>query len=97
MANGNGKKKTRKWWIIGGALLLVVILAGVLVAAKSGGNKIEASKLAKVEKGDLAKTPTGRPIKSGPAQRAYDGHPALARAEDAHGRGFAPFAVQFGQ
>ncbi len=56
MANGNGKKKTRKWWIIGGALLLVVILAGVLVAAKSGGNKIEASKLAKVEKGDLAKS-----------------------------------------
>lgn len=56
MANGNGKKKTRKWWIIGGALILVVVLAGVLVAAKSGGTKIESSKLAKVEKGDLAKS-----------------------------------------
>ena len=56
MANGNGKKKTRKWWIIGGALLLVVILAGVLIAAKSGSTKIEPSKLAKVEKGDLAKS-----------------------------------------
>ncbi|MDT8069234.1 MAG: efflux RND transporter periplasmic adaptor subunit [Terriglobia bacterium] len=56
MANGNGKKKTRKWWIIGGALVLVVVLAGVLVAAKSGGTKIEPSKLAKVEKGDLAKS-----------------------------------------
>ncbi len=41
MANGNGKKKTRKWWIIGGALILVVVLAGVLIAAKSGGTKIE--------------------------------------------------------
>ncbi len=56
MANGNGKKKTRKWWIIGGALILVVVLAGVLIAAKSGGTKIEPSKLAKCEKGDLAKS-----------------------------------------
>jgi HlyD family secretion protein len=56
VANGNGKKKTRKWWIIGGALVLVVVLAGVLVAAKGGGAKIEPSKLAKVEKGDLAKS-----------------------------------------
>ena len=56
MANGNGKKKTRKWWIIGGALILVVVLTGVLIAAKSGGTKIEPSKLAKVEKGDLAKS-----------------------------------------
>jgi HlyD family secretion protein len=56
VANGNGKKKTRKWWIIGGALILVVVLTGVLIAAKSGGTKIEPSKLAKVEKGDLAKS-----------------------------------------
>jgi HlyD family secretion protein len=56
VANGNGKKKSRKWWIIGGTLFLVVILVGGLVAAKSGGNKIEASKLAKAEKGDLAKS-----------------------------------------
>ncbi len=56
MANGNGKKKSRKWWIIGGTLFLVVILVGGLVAAKSGGNKIEPSKLAKAEKGDLAKS-----------------------------------------
>jgi HlyD family secretion protein len=52
----NGKKKTRKWWIIGGALVLVVVLAGVLIAAKSGGTQIDPSKLAKVEKGDLAKS-----------------------------------------
>lgn len=56
MANGNGKKKTRKWMYFGGATLLILALVIGLVAAKSGGTKIEPSKLAKVEKGDLAKS-----------------------------------------
>lgn len=55
MANGNGKKR-KKFWIIGGTLVLVLALVIVLVAAKSGGSKIEPSKIAKVEKGDLAKS-----------------------------------------
>jgi HlyD family secretion protein len=56
MANGNGKKKKKRLiWIIS-VTLLVLVCAGVLIAAKSGGTKIEASKLAKVEKGDLAKS-----------------------------------------
>ncbi len=55
MANGNGKKR-KKFWIIGGTLFLVLALVIVLVAAKSGGTKIEPSKIAKVEKGDLAKS-----------------------------------------
>lgn len=55
MANGNGKKR-KKFWIIGGTAILVVLLVGGLVAAKSGGTKIEPSKISKVEKGDLAKS-----------------------------------------
>src|SRR5262249_47627745 len=56
VANGNGKKKRsrRLLYAIGG---VSVIILGVLVfvAATRGGNKIDPSKLAKVEKGDLAK------------------------------------------
>lgn len=55
MANGNGKKR-KKYWIIGGTLLLVLVFVVVLVAANGGGTKIEPSKIAKVEKGDLAKS-----------------------------------------
>src|SRR5258706_14800586 len=56
--NGNGKKKRRKriiiWSSIGAALVILVV-AGALIAS-SGGTKIDPSKLAKVEKGDLAKS-----------------------------------------
>jgi len=56
VANGNGKKKKKRiFWIIG-VVVLVLIGAGVLIAAKTGGTKIDPSKLAKVEKGDLAKS-----------------------------------------
>jgi HlyD family secretion protein len=55
VANGNGKKR-KKFWIIGGTSILVVGLVIGLVAAKSSGTKIEPSKIAKVEKGDLAKS-----------------------------------------
>jgi HlyD family secretion protein len=55
--NGNGKKKRRKR-IIYGVIAAVVVLgiAGGLIAATSGGTKIDPSKLAKVERGDLAKS-----------------------------------------
>ena len=55
--NGNNKKKRRKLFIWGGVgLALVLLIAGGVFAAKSGGTKIDPSKLAKVEKGDLAKS-----------------------------------------
>ena len=55
--NGNAKKKRRRRIIWGSiAAVLVLVVAGVLIAATSGGTKIDASKLAKVEKGDLAKS-----------------------------------------
>ena len=55
--NGNGKKKRRKRIIIYASIAVVVILvvAGALVAYSSGV-KIDSSKLAKVERGDLAKS-----------------------------------------
>ena len=55
--NGNGKKKRRKLIIWGGIGLGIVLLIAVgVVAATRGGTKIDPSKLAKVEKGDLAKS-----------------------------------------
>ena len=55
--NGNGKKKRRKRIIYGViAAVVVLLVAGALIAATSGGTKIDPSKLAKVEKGDLAKS-----------------------------------------
>ena len=56
--NGNGKKKRRKRIIIWSsitAVVLVLVVAGALIAS-TGGTKIDPSKLAKVEKGDLAKS-----------------------------------------
>ena len=55
--NGNGKKKRNRrmiYIIIG----VVVVLTGVIgvIAATRGGTKIDPSKLAKVERGDLAKS-----------------------------------------
>ena len=55
--NGNNKKKRRRliiWGSVG--LVLVLLIAAGVIAAKSGGTKIDPSKLAKVEKGDLAKS-----------------------------------------
>jgi HlyD family secretion protein len=57
--NGNGqKKKRRKRIIIISAIVLVfvVIVGGAVVAFSHGSSKIDPSKLAKVEKADLAKS-----------------------------------------
>jgi HlyD family secretion protein len=56
MANGNEKQRRRMIWI--GAIIFVVCLlaAGGLMAARSGGKKIDPTKLGKVERGDLAKS-----------------------------------------
>jgi len=55
--NGNGKKKQRKRIIIVGIIVGVVLVGALgLYAVARGGTKIDPSKLAKVEKGDLAKS-----------------------------------------
>lgn len=57
MANGNGKNKKRKrLFVVGGSILGIIIIVLGVVAATRGGAKIDSSKLAKVEKGDLAKS-----------------------------------------
>jgi HlyD family secretion protein len=56
--NGNSKKKRRKRIIIWSSIAIVVValvVTGVVIAS-TGNNKIDPSKLAKVEKGDLAKS-----------------------------------------
>jgi len=57
--NGNGKAKKRRKriiiWSSVGVVLLILVVTGVLIAS-SGGTKIDPSKLARVEKGDLAKS-----------------------------------------
>ncbi len=55
--NGNGKKKKRKrlLYVIGSLVALVLIVLAV-TAATHGGTKIDPTKLAKVERGDLAKS-----------------------------------------
>jgi HlyD family secretion protein len=55
--NSNGKKKRRKRIIITSIVVFIVLIfAGVLTAFSRGGTKIDPSKLAKVERGDLAKS-----------------------------------------
>jgi HlyD family secretion protein len=53
--NGNGRRKRRKRLIIGGAILgLLAIVA--FVAARRGGPEIDPSRLAAVERGDVARS-----------------------------------------
>src|SRR5579864_4227172 len=55
--NGNHKKKRRKLFIWGGIGIAIVLLIAVgVIAATRGGTKIDPTKLARVDKGDLAKS-----------------------------------------
>src|ERR1700744_5445738 len=58
-SNGNGKAKKRRRriiiWSSVGVTIAALVVTGVVIAS-SGGTKIDPSKLAKVEKGDLAKS-----------------------------------------
>ncbi|PYX19765.1 MAG: efflux RND transporter periplasmic adaptor subunit [Acidobacteria bacterium] len=55
--NGNGKKKrNRRILYVGIGVAVVLVAVGGLIAAARGGTKIDPSKLAKVERGDLAKS-----------------------------------------
>jgi HlyD family secretion protein len=56
MSNNNHKNRKRKRWIIaGGAVIVVVGLLGATTVLRSN-HQIDASKLAKVERGDLARS-----------------------------------------
>jgi HlyD family secretion protein len=55
--NGNGRKKRNRRMMYGIIGVVVVLTAVIgLIAATRGGTKIDPSKLAKVERGDLAKS-----------------------------------------
>ena len=56
MANGNGKKKKRKGLYIALLIVALVIVVVVFVAARSGGTRLDPAKMARVERGDLAKS-----------------------------------------
>ncbi len=53
--NGNGRKKKRRTIVLATVAVAVLAVLG-LVAARSGGKPIDPSKLAAVERGDLAKS-----------------------------------------
>lgn len=55
MANGKGKNGKKRLFYIIGSVTATLLVALVLVAATRGGSKIDSSKLARVDRGDLAK------------------------------------------
>ena len=56
MANGNHKKKKRRIWWIGSIAVVIVLIGAVVTKATSGSTKIDPTKIASVEQGDLAKS-----------------------------------------
>ena len=52
-----GSKKSRKFWIwIGSAALLVLVVLGVVAARMVRGTQIDPNRLAKVQRGDVARS-----------------------------------------
>ncbi|MDP9268288.1 MAG: efflux RND transporter periplasmic adaptor subunit [Acidobacteriota bacterium] len=56
MANGKKKWWRKKVFLIGGSISLVVLAVVLFAAFKTSSGKLDPTKLAKVEKGDLAKS-----------------------------------------
>lgn len=56
MANGSGKKSKKRLIFIVSSVSALILIVLVAVAATHGGSRIDPSKLAKVERGDLAKS-----------------------------------------
>jgi HlyD family secretion protein len=52
----NQRNRSRKWWWIGGVALIVLVAAGIAIAAHGSGTKIEPGRMAKVTRGDIAKS-----------------------------------------
>lgn len=56
MANGNGKRRKKIIWITAIMVVVCLVAAAGLMAARSGGKKIDPTKLGKVERGDVVKS-----------------------------------------
>jgi len=56
LANGNGKRRRNYYWIAAILVVLGILVAVGLMAARSSGKKIDPTKLAKVERGDVVKS-----------------------------------------
>jgi len=56
VANGNGKRRRKIIWISVIIGVVCLLVAGGVMAARSSGTKIDPTKLAKVERGDLVKS-----------------------------------------
>jgi HlyD family secretion protein len=56
VANGNGKRRRKIIWISAIIVVVCLLAAGGVMAARSSGTKIDPTKLAKVERGDLVKS-----------------------------------------
>jgi len=56
VANGNGKRRRKIIWISVIILVVCLLAAGGVMAARNSGTKIDPTKLAKVERGDLVKS-----------------------------------------
>jgi HlyD family secretion protein len=56
VANGNSKKKKRRIWWIGTVVVVLLVIGVVVTKATSGSTKIDPTKIASVEQGDLAKS-----------------------------------------
>src|SRR5438552_18467631 len=58
VANGNSnhKEQSRRIWWIGTGLFVVLLIGGIVTKATSSNTKIDPTKIAMVEKGDLAKS-----------------------------------------
>jgi len=56
VANGNGKNKRKRFFLTLGSVVALLVIVLIVVGFTRGGAKIDPSKLAKVEKGDLAKS-----------------------------------------
>jgi HlyD family secretion protein len=56
VANGNGKQRRKIIWISAIIAVVCLLAAGAVMAARSSGTKIDPTKLAKVERGDLVKS-----------------------------------------
>jgi HlyD family secretion protein len=54
--NNQAKKRRKRLLIVGIVVAIVLVFAGVVFAFTRGGTKIDPTKLAKVERGDLAKS-----------------------------------------